>query len=421
MNTKACKGSLISVLFAILIVSIIYQSGSVQAANNPDDLLFQVTRILMLIMPIIMCFFSGGRCNHQFLKGLLLITIIVELLALINFFLFSESAVKLQFKILNLVLFLLAIHIAEQSSVNMLLILYKILIWIAVITLVFYVAVDLIHIPLPYSIFSKSQGGTFTYRNYFNIYYTYSHARIPRLCGLFWEPGAYQIYLNLGLFLYYKLNIENKKHLFILLISVFFAQSTTGYMIAVIMLALIVIRKQKNYAYTLNVIRILGGICAVAIVLIAFMYKKSVTNVAGDSYFDRIAQTKLGLELFVENPIFGWGFYNTDKYNLLNKAGVGNANGLVTWLYTTGLVGFVFAFFPFITNIRKTKNENLKVEKIIWLVFLIIENMSEPFYALPITIFILAKEYYPLIESYKRKPYKQRKKSDYLNAIGKEQ
>lgn len=247
--------------------------------------------------------------------------------------------------------------------------------------------------PLPYSIFFKIKGSSFTYRNYFNIYYTYSHSIFPRLCGLFWEPGVYQIYLNLGLYLYYRLGKNDKIQFSVFLINIIFVQSTTGYMLAAIIIAAIVINQKKLNVFSKYLIKIIIGMLAITIVLIIFVQKMNATNVAGDSYFDRISQAKTGIELFLHRPVFGTGFYNTSLYAILDKTKSGNSNGLITWLYTTGVVGMAVALFPFIYNVFKTKGKN-RIGRYLWVIFVLIVNMSEPVYSLSMMVFILAHEYY---------------------------
>lgn len=392
---RKAKIDLTNILIYIFLFSIVYQSGSVQAANNPDDLLFRITRILMLFAPL----FIIRKLSSRKLPKLLFLVFGFEILAIVNFVMYPASSATLQFKILLFVIF----YFVVTSSYNRYDLddkLYNLLIVLATITLVFYIIVDVIKIPLPYSIYYKTEGSAFTYKNYFNIYYSYSKKVFPRLCGLFWEPGVYQIYLNLALFIYYRKQRRNKYHLIIILINVLFTQSTSGYMVAAMMFAVIITSKKRGSMSRKQSRRILIGILAVTSILVIFIYKRETTNIVGDSYFDRMVQAKTGLSLFFENPIFGRGFYNTQQFLELDRTGSGNSNGLITWLYTTGMIGMLVAVVPFLINIAREEARSSKRERITWFIFIVIENMTEPMYSLSIMVYFLASQYSEMINGH---------------------
>ena len=174
----------------------------------------------MILVPIILIAFLHRKVTKRFVFSILVIAFILEGLAIVSFTLFRDSAGTLQYKIFIFLLFLFAFYTIERSHIDLERILFRVLVFIAFVTIIMYFTIELLKIPLPYTIFSKGQ--SFVYRNYFNLFYSYSYSSIPRLCGLFWEPGVYQIYLNLALFLYYKLNIKNKIQLSILCINILF-------------------------------------------------------------------------------------------------------------------------------------------------------------------------------------------------------
>ena len=75
------------------------------------------------------------------------------------------------------------------------------LVALAIITLLFYFLAEIIKFPMSY--FVVYSGNSYRYYNYYEIFFTYHYNQVlPRLSGLFWEPGVYQIYLNWALFLY---------------------------------------------------------------------------------------------------------------------------------------------------------------------------------------------------------------------------
>ncbi len=383
------KFSLSKLLVYIEFFLIIYQSGTVQAAINSEDILFIALRIVQLTIALILAIKGFTRKNVFFNAVKLLI--ILEAFALINFFNFSQSAAALQYRIFLFLIFFGMIGYCKKR-IDILEVFYNILVFIAAITMIMYVIVGLMNVPLDYSIM-HIPGGVY-YKNYYNIFYSYSEKTIPRICGLFWEPGVYQIYLNLGLFIYV---VKNKKQIleFLLLImSVLFTQSTTGYMIAAIICGVHFTRSKWFAKKSKIVINFIMSVAVLTIIALSYIQKKLETNFIGDSYSLRIGDIFLSLSLFAQQPFFGTGFYNTAAFTMLDQFGRGNSNGLLTWLYTTGIVGMFLAAFPYFYNIMHTNDKVIKTNRILLLIVVAMINLTEPIYNLALMIFIEAYVYY---------------------------
>ncbi len=378
-------------LIYILVFSIIFQSGTVQAANNPDSIMFKVTRLFMLIISLMICLKSIACAKVNEMKNYIICFSIFEILALINYILYPASAIELQYKIVLFLFFFWLGKLNEKKQDFLENVFLDIIVLTALFTIVLYFLIEILHIGIPYT---KYEGINILYRNYFNIFYSYSTKRIPRICGIFWEPGVYQIYLNLGLYLYYYLNKKKIFYLGVLVINIIFTQSTTGYIIAAVILANIIIQSGIVSKYYNLFMRISIGVIAVVFAIGIFMIKRKTTNTIGDSFYDRIHQNVTGIKIFMENPVFGTGFYNTGLFSSLNKAGSGNANGLLTWAYTTGTAGLLVAIVPYLYGIYKTPGKSGKRKKIIFFIYILLVNFTEPIYALPINVFFLSREYY---------------------------
>lgn len=368
---------------------IIYQSGTVQAAINAKSTSFIVLRVFQLLIASFFCI-KGFAHKNQFSKATMIL-FILENLALINYFLYPNSVLELQYRIFLLIIFYGMIEYFNQR-VDILKIFYDIIIIIALITMGMYVIVGLLRLPLPYSIM-HIPGGVY-YKNYFNIFYTYSEKTIPRICGLFWEPGVYQIYLNMALFIYLAREKKEKGKLLLLLISILFTQSTTGYMLAAIICGAIFIRNNLFTKDSKMAIKIIIPLSVLMFVAFAYISKRQETNIVGDSYNLRIRDIFNSLSLFIEHPILGTGFYNTSEFARLDEFGRGNSNGLFTWLYTTGIVGMLFAIIPFLNNIYHSKDKIHKTNHIVLFIFVLVINLSEPIYNLAFMVLILAYAYY---------------------------
>ena len=129
------------------------------------------------------------------------------------------------------------------------------------------------------------------------------------------------------------------------------------------------------------------------------------TGVINGSYYIRSNDIIHGLRLFKEYLPFGAGFLNTDvfvKTNTYNYGTTrGSTNGVISLMYTTGILGPLFYFFPFIKSIIYNYNKHNQDEFVsslmIFIVF-VISNCTEPVYHVPFMIGFLAYGYFLMIE-----------------------
>lgn len=372
-----------------MIFSIIYQSGSVEAAIMSENPLFRIMRVIMIII--------GGyflitvfKYKTEFMKLGLLILVSICLIC-INYLLYPDSLYPLSYKVILFIIFYFMVASANKSQININDIIYNIIFCIASITLILYVGIELLHINIPYNIIRNSDMGSYAYKNYFNIFYSYHSGSIPRLSGMFWEPGVYVIYLNYALFeMLYKDKIK-KIHLVVLLLNILFAQSTMGYCIAALMIAVILGKSNKNSKKSRKILLFVLVLCGLCASILFVLIKKKTTNFEGGSYYLRKQDFINCYNLFKENWLFGTGFYNTVSFGQGDDIIRGSSNGFLTWCYTTGLVGIMIAIFPFIKNIYKSENNK---RQLLYLGIVLLFNNAEPIYNLPFMVFVVAQEYY---------------------------
>lgn len=386
-------------LIYIEILLIIYQSGTVQAAINANTVSFIVLRIAQIL--IVTAIGIKGLMNYNALNTTIISTVLLEALAFLNWVLYPNAIFQLQYRIVLIVLFYGMVRYCTIRNIDILEIFYNIIFVIAFYTIIFYIIIGFLKIRMPYSMM-HIPGGVY-YKNYFNLFYSYSIKTIPRICGLFWEPGVYQIYLNLGLFCYLKLEKKNLFQLSVLISNILFTQSTTGYMIATILCGVIIIRSKYFSRNSKIILKLMVPIFSVVLVLLVYSIKKLTTNISGDSYNVRIMDISNSLKLFMKSPLVGLGFYNTNEFMRLNDFKRGNSNGLLTWLYTTGIIGMVFALYPFFYNIKKSSDKKERLDNIIFLVYALMINLSEPIYNLAIMTFVMAFEYFNAFNKKKKR------------------
>lgn len=387
------------ILIYMMLISIIYQSGSVRAALLGEGMLFKITRVVLLIAPLI-CMIGSGLKVNVIRMGIKLFLLGIGI-ALINYLLYPTGIVQICYKIIIMILYCCCFGNLSDKSIDLRKYMYQILIGLATVTLVFYILVELLKFPIPYSIVYS--GTSYQYRDYFEIFFSYHYTfDIPRLSGLFWEPGAYQIYLNLALFHYVFSEEKKKWHLLIILLNIIFVQSAAGYCICVFLLVILLI-KSNVFTKKSKLYLMLGGGGMASVIAVAVILKKikDTGSLQNGSYTLRVADVFNGLNIFLNHIFVGVGFGNEELFKAADVFGRGSSNGLISYIYMTGIVGITFIIYPFVKNLMKDSN---KVKQMCWLILLLLFNTVEPIYNLPIMAFYVGVEY-----AYALKKIKMRK------------
>ena len=384
---KFRKIKLSTFLIYIYVFSVIYQSGSVRAAVLGNGLLFEMTRMLNFAVPIFCFLVYRKKHKHAWFVLIGMLTGCVPII--INYVLYPEGVMRLTYKIVILLLSALVFMVLSEKGVDIRNKIYDVIIVISTISLIFYFLVEIIKIPMPYSILCN--GASYRYRNYFELFFTYHYdISFPRLSGLFWEPGVYQIYLNLALFQYVFDGKDNKIQLVILILSIFFAQSTSGYCVCICLMAIYIIKNVRFTRESKWYFAIIGGVCVMILASYIIAMKAAATSGTDGSYTLRMSDISNGLSIFVQNPILGVGFGNENLFIANDTFGRGSSNGLISYMYMTGIVGMLFVLTPFIINIKKS---NDKIKQLVWVALFILFNITEPIYDLPIAAFCVGIEY----------------------------
>lgn len=177
--------------------------------------------------------------------------------------------------------------------------------------------------------------------------------RENRLFSLFWEPGIYQIYLNIFLLIQFFF-LKEKKWIAATLVSIFLTYSTTGYLITVIILSYISFRVFMKETNILSSVFILS----VAFIAMFTVWEQVVSHnlenkISGDnsgSYKHRYADVISGLTIASKSPIIGIGA-NTDRFKQMRSkiskqgelsgsqlAQTGTTNGIISLIYIWGIL-----------------------------------------------------------------------------------
>lgn len=188
---------------------------------------------------------------------------------------------------------------------------------------------------------------------------------ILRNSGMFWEPGAFQGYINIALFM----NLYQMKHLLkyqktkilVIIISLITTYSTTGFLVFFLILIIYYLfynRTSKIARYSSVII-----ITLLAFYIynnngylrekILFQYERAI-NLEGEYSGERIGALLFDLHYIRKNPLTGNGFHEKTRYAdhpeiLLRKQSnenIGHGNGFSNFLACAGIAGiFWYLFF----------------------------------------------------------------------------
>lgn len=231
------------------------------------------------------------------------------------------------------------------------------------------------------SFFKFSDLGVYAYTIYgiFNYLSTISilDITIYRNQGLFWEPGALQMFINIllyiSLFVYKNIKITISS-----IVVIFSTFSTTGILIMFILLSAYYLKdKSKNY-------KLLGFIPVVMIFLPIIVYTlyDKFTDVSSLSAPLRMYDFYIGTQILIDNFLIGIGFnpdfyleLQIDKLNnfvYINEPR-GNTNGIL-------IIGIYFGLIALLLYLFMLKNQKIfnYGKNLIFLV-LFLSLASEPF------------------------------------------
>jgi hypothetical protein len=211
--------------------------------------------------------------------------------------------------------------------------------------------------------------------------------------GIFWEPGVFQVYLNIILFinLFLKKNI-NVRLVTIILISIFVTLSTTGIVVSFLLLSYYFLMSMRLTLRNLLFIFLLTPFLIVFFNFTMFQVEEKLVGEKSGSFLARNYDTVTGFNLAMENP---WGIgFSTVKYQNIARLDLfnvqpgletdrANTNSIATLFYSTGIIwGFVFLFCMY-------KQKLFMKHKLLFFISIVMFLFNEPLLYTPFFIMIL--------------------------------
>lgn len=360
-------------------------------------LIYQVygdRRYVWIRMSVILfsaCFMLLLRKKRS-IRRFVIFGLFIALFTGVNLINYPVGAFSLLHIMLKLFLFAGVLLFFEEKEIDIQNILYQMIIIICVFSLISYVLADVLKMPIPYQIYFPGEnpndfyrfylGGFFVDRDY--AFISVGPYTVLRLQAFFCEPGMYGIFLVMSLFYAWFIKKEKCRwKIGVLLINCVLTFSTTSLAITAVLIFFRLWYKSRNKE---NKVIFAFAVLPVAVVFIFILVNRKMSMVSGNLRYQDLVN---GINLFVQKPVFGIGIRNVLSDQLLQN-GRGNTNGLIFWLYTTGIFGMSALLFPFIRNIKKAEE---KFTSVLYLAVFIICNMTEPITTLPYMTLLVAVEY----------------------------
>ena len=331
---------------------------------------FIFPRVGFLLIILVLCFTGAGKV-FTFRKQI--IPILFVLLCIFGLTIFGHSGFDLSSFVIRFSVFIITVFafnffldVPAEVFQRDLYVILRIAPYQAIATVIFIIITPFLflHVELPNAAYNTI-GMVFTYHTTIE-----DSTALSRPDGFFYEPGVYQIYLNI--FLYLCLFVFKKKwEAVITILAVFLTQSTTGTLICIMIVGYYIVVEFVNKGPV--ILRIakffVGSLLMIPVVILTInnINEKLYGDFKGSSW-TRQYDLLTGINIIISKPWTGIGF-DYDQYRrvsgvlgydgeflnyddtLINEGSItdrGNANGLVFLFYSIGIpLGLVFVIGMF--------------------------------------------------------------------------
>ena len=373
------------------------------------NLLFPRLFILGLILFCYFIYFKGRLSLKVAIVPLVLLLTLIFIISIFHPYGFDISSLSIRYANFIAALLLLDIYLKCSPSdfKDDLYVLLKFMPLQAILTVILATFLNFLFIEITTDITSF-----YSFLGVFNYHIMIDNGALIRPNGFFFEPGVFQLYLNL--FLYLSLFVyKNRLNTCFAIIGVLLTKSSTGLLILAIILGWYFIRHYINKGSLLK--RFMRLIIA-SILFLGFVFlawdniNNKIHGEYSGSFLARQYDTVTGFNVAAANPILGVGFKYDNYYASAEKLGFkdtvftgestrnrDNTNGIMMLFYSVGTplaLIFVFGLFR-----HKLLNDKFLVALVIFISLFTESLVFTPFFLLFIfsglTYFVYEKRINP--------------------------
>ncbi len=183
---------------------------------------------------------------------------------------------------------------------------------------------------------------------FFGVDESFPKYGIHKTSGLWWEPGAFQVFVNLALAFSLINNTITGKRYIIFLITILASLSTTG-IVAFSLLSIIYFKKyfkiKSSILYSIPLLALIYGVI--------FVTPEIYAKLTSFSFMSRYYDVLISIHLFSENIFLGYGYgsqvenarpyameiIDPELYPFIVPAGT---DGITMFIAQVGILGFIF-------------------------------------------------------------------------------
>lgn len=230
----------------------------------------------------------------------------------------------------------------------------------------------------------------------YSFYYTWgwNGTIFKRNSGMFWEPGAFQGFIFLAMLLMLfevdEYQIKHRKSAFLVLaITMLTTQSTTGFILSIILILTCWQRIQMIFGDVPKSVRMivvfLLSLSVIYIIISSGNISNKLLNKTGDSASIRFADIGGGLMLCIKGGFFGLG-ENATKEILKSFFGINrdDSAGFLAMTYTYGLLFGAYYIGLMCKGLKKTFSSSTSLEYAMILLSFFILHLTEGLWNLPV-------------------------------------
>lgn len=350
-----------------------------------------VTMMVLLGLSMLIAIKNGVVSKANFhVTGVILILGIINFMANYHFYNPNKDVVIMLIK-----LFCCMIIASAMSPDRFIKLYVNIMKWMALISLICFAFTFIFRgIPLPLQVTEEIGELSYVYTPYYvlgcrGIQY--------RNCGMFWEPGGYQIYLNLALlFVICRTDLFNErkgevlKLIIIFSVAVITTLSTTAFICLAVVLAIGVVNSGYDRQTKRNLILIIA-VASIALLIVensmGIIAQKLIDGQG--SFATRNNDTKISFSLALTRPLTGYGLSNNYSSQFFEQNNViRNSNGLGSFASAMGIPMTLAYLGWMVARFRTLLNTNI-ISSILILLLLLLFFMSESVMLVSMFIFLL--------------------------------
>ncbi len=310
-------------------------------------------------------------------------------LLILNFLINSSNGVIFNRLLMLLVIISCVFILSEYIDRNMFILSYiKIMKYFCILSLIIYFTSMFITIE-SFPFFREELLGTDIFK------YTFYHSwgwgmGSTRNSGMFWEPGAFQCFINISLIFELFGEKKNKFNIILFIITIITTQSTTGYIIMAMVLLYSMVTLKIKFKNKTNVILLF------LVIIIGLFYlfnSKIITDkfdTGNTSYRLRTNDFMGSINIITKYPLKGVGYVSELKKfeedsNYINK----NSNGLLIFIMEFGLIIFIVYIIFLYDGINKYNIYYRKCDSIFFILVLFIMFNSEAIVLYPLFLYFI--------------------------------